>query len=482
MESCNYTEFWNEVLKQIKEDFVSQNKENDYILWFPQISYYEAKQNKIIISVPSMFYRDQLKTRGYIDIIKNKFFDLFGINIELEIIIKINSKPSQTTTDSYDKEYFTEQQISTKNTISTSNNDIDNSNEKLKKHPQLRSDFTFDTYVKCENNTFAYNAGLAISKNPGKAYNPVLIYGGVGVGKTHLMQAIGNEIYKNFNNKVIYITAENFTNEFISSVHSDTRTTNSMSKFKNKYRNADVLLIDDIQFLQKKDGTQEELFNTFDALVNANKQIVFTCDRPVSELKNLTDRLRSRFQMGLNTDILTPNFEGRRAILQKKVEEENLINKIPSEVLDLIAQNVETNVRDLVACLTKIVAYTELVEEKVTIEIAQNLLRDMFFSPRTENINIENIIKVVADYYNVSFIDLKGQKRNKNIMLPRQIAMYICRKLTEYSTTEIGREFGGRDHTTVMHSCEKIEQDILSDTTLDSTIQLLIRKIKDYKK
>lgn len=469
METWNYSAFWDEAIKQIKIDFEDQGKSTEFSLWF-NINYEESKKETIVGSVPSIFYKDQMKTRGYFKLIEDKLLELSGSNIKIETIIK-----QQTQTEVKKEENISTEEnvIPEKETVQKKTKE----NANTKEHPELKNDFSFDTYVKCEDNTFAYNAGLAISKNPGKVYNPVLIYGGVGVGKTHLMKAIGYDIWKNTNGKVIYITAENFTNEYIDCVR-----TNTMSKFKNKYRNADALLIDDIQFLQKKEGTQEELFNTFDALVNSNKQIVFTCDRPISELKNLTDRLRSRFQSGLNTDIQTPNFEGRRAILQKKVEKENIVEKIPSAVLDLIAQNVETNVRDLVACLTKIIAYTELVQKKITVEIAQNLLRDMFFSPRTESMNVENIIKIVANYYNVSFTDLKGQKRNKNIALPRQIAMYICRKLTEYSTTEIGVEFGGKDHTTVMHSCQKIEEKILADPTFDSTIQLLIRSVKDYKK
>ncbi|NLM00180.1 MAG: chromosomal replication initiator protein DnaA [Treponema sp.] len=466
METWDYKNFWIEAINQIKNEFISAGKENEFNLWF-SIEYISSEKEKINAGVPSVFYRDQMNNREYITLIENKIFELSGIKISVQIqIIEQNSTKSSKKISNKITE--SEKLIIKQN---------ENSENTVKKHPLLRSEFTFDTFVKCNENAFTYNAGLVISKNPGVIYNPVLIYGGVGVGKTHLMQAIGNAIWKNTNLKVIYITAENFTNEFIQCINS-----NSMTKFKNKYRNTDALLIDDIQFLEKKDGTQEELFHTFNALADAKKQIVFTCDRPVSELKNLTERLRSRFQMGLNTDIQTPTYETRRAILQKKIEDDYPDKKIPNEVLDLIAQNVETNVRDLVACLIKVIAYMDLVGENLTIEITQNLLRDMFFSPRTENMSIENIIKVVADYYNISYSDLKGQKRNKNIMLPRQIAMYIIRKITEYSTTEIGMEFGGRDHTTVMHSCNKIEKLILEDSTFDSTIQLLIRKVKDSKK
>lgn len=303
------------------------------------------------------------------------------------------------------------------------------------------------------------------------------------MGKTHLIQAIGNAVYQSGGLKVIYITAENFTNEFIQSLNDKTP-----QKFKNKYRSADVLLIDDIHFLQNKESTQEELFYTFDALYNSYKQIVFTCDRPISELKNLTERLRSRFERGLNVDLQPPKYEMRRAILEKKLAYihdqscSKITSLIPQEVIDLIAQNVETNVRDLESCLTKIIAYAELVESKVTLEIAQQQLRDKFSSSQPSNISIDVIQRVVADDFNISLVDIKGKKRTKNVTLPRQIAMYIAQEITEFSTTELGIEFGGKDHTTVMHSCQKIREAILTDSKLDSKIQYLIKTVKDYKK
>ena len=303
----------------------------------------------------------------------------------------------------------------------------------------------------------------------------MLIYGGVGLGKTHLMESIGNAIYKNNQNNVIYVTAETFTNEFIQAIN-----TNSANKFKNKYRNTDVLLLDDIHFLMGKRETQEELFNTFEALYNSNKQLVFTCDRPVTELKDMNERLVSRFGRGLSVDLQAPQYETRLAILQKKAENENI--KIKQEVIELIAKNVCSNVRDLEAALTKIKAFSELMEEEITLEKTQHLLRDTFSAPKQGNINIEIIQKVIADKYGISVSDIKGKKRNKNRVIPRQFAMYIARELTEHSTTEIGAEFGNRDHTTVMHSCQKVEELLISDPTVHTTIEMLKRSIKDYKK
>jgi len=294
------------------------------------------------------------------------------------------------------------------------------------------------------------------------------------LGKTHLMQSIGNRVWvERPKAKVICITAEEFTNEFIQSIHDKTT-----QNFKNKYRFVDVLLIDDIHFLQNKLGSQEELFHTFNALYDANKQMIFTCDRPVSELKNLSDRLRSRFERGLNVDLQPPNFETRCAILKKKIEAGRVA--VPDAVIEIIAKNISTNVRDLEAALTKLVAYAELVHKEITLEIAQNQLKDVFSQSKHGNVTIDNILRVVADYYKLSYSDLKGKKRTKNIAFPRQVAMFIARDITEYSTTELGFEFGGRDHTTVMHACQKIEERLKLDPNLESTIQALVRTIKEY--
>ena len=463
MSTFDYSVFWKETIKQINDEFEKNGDSSDFLMWFEPINYVSSSQNIITVSVPSAFFSDQLKTRGYLTLLQSKISELSGQDITIDFVISktpvTNKKESSPVSD---KKAEKAAPVSKSAEIH---------------HPLLKEEYTFDKFVKGDNNSFAYNAALAISKNPGKAYNPVLIYGGVGLGKTHLMQAIGNEIYSKSSgkSKIIYITAENFTNEFIQSISS-----NKMTEFKNKYRKADVLLIDDIHFFKSKDGTQEELFHTFDALYNSNKQLVFTCDRPLAEIKNISDRLRSRFERGLNVDLAPPDFETRQAILEKKLEGKNV--HIPKEVLQLIAKNVSSNVRDLEASLTKLIAYSELVGKEVTLEIAQQQLKDTFGSPKQGNISIETIQKVVAEHYSISFVDLKGKKRTKNIVFPRQLSMYITKELTEYSTTEIGAEFGGRDHTTVMHSIEKIEEDIKADTSLKQTIEALKRKIYDFKK
>lgn len=461
MAEWDYEIFWKEALNLIR----SEKEEQEFAMWF-NLEYLRAAENEIVVAVPSSFYRDQVKQR-YQDYIEEKIRGLTGkpISVVFEVVSR-TAAPAAPETPS-----------APAGTGPRNPGPAQAAPEKKRGHPLLNKDYTFDKYVIGDNNNFASNAALAIARNPGSAYNPLLIYGGVGLGKTHLMQAIGNYIYdtapEQTGNKIIYITAESFTSEFIQALKED-----KMAGFKKKYRYVDILLIDDIHFLENKWETQEELFHTFNALYDAKKQIVFTCDRPVSELKKISDRLRSRFERGLNVDLQPPNYETRCAILKKKIEGKNI--HIPDEVIDLVGKNVSSNIRDLEAALIKLIAYTELIGTAITLKIAQDQLRDMFASPKQTNMSIEIIQRVVADYFSLSYIDLKSKKRTHNIVFPRQLAMYIAREITEYSTTELGQSFGGRDHTTVMHSCQKIEERIRSDPTLESTIQTLIRSIKEY--
>ncbi|MBP7480765.1 MAG: chromosomal replication initiator protein DnaA [Spirochaetaceae bacterium] len=462
MGTWDYSIFWKETVNQLKNELTEQ----EFSMWF-NFEYETSTESSIILSVPSAFYRDQVKQR-YQTKIEGKIFELSGQHISIEFEIKARKKENtiEEPQNILLKKNSESPVISVKTTTEQDIKHRDN-------HPQLRKDYIFDNFIIGENNSFAANAAIAIAKNPGLAYNPCLIYGGVGLGKTHLMQAIGNLSWKEKGCKIIYITAENFTNEFVESIKN-----NKTQDFKNKYRNADMLLIDDIHFLQKKNETQEELFHTFNALYDANKQIIFTCDRPVSELKNLSERLRSRFERGLNVDLQPPNYETRCAILSKKIELRGIT--IPQEVLNLVARNISSNVRDLEASLTKLIAYAELTKKPVTLETAQQQLRDSFGAPKQNNVTIETIQKVVADYFSLSYTDLKGKKRTKAVSFPRQLAMYIAREITEYSTTELGMEFGGRDHTTVMHGCQKIEERLKAEPSLETTIQKLTKLIKDY--
>jgi chromosomal replication initiator protein len=471
MAESGYEVFWGEVLNRIRPKVGEQ----DFSFWFGNLEYLKAEENALVIAVPSSFYRDQIKIR-YQNQLETLLKDLIGHDLIIEFEVKPQnrkenpSRPVESeghrTASGPDKEdpELPKGKGNTQNPGGVKKN----------RHPQLVEDYTFDKYVIGDNNSFAANAAMAIGKNPGTAYNPLLIYGGVGLGKTHLMQAIGNYIHEHSVGKIIYTTAESFTNEFIQSIHEDQ---SSKSAFKNKYRYVDVLLIDDIHFLENKAETQSELFYTYEALYNAKKQIVFTCDRPVSELKNLTERLRNRFERGLNVDLQPPNYETRCAILKKKVEDSRI--DISNEVIALIGEKVSTNIRDLEAALTKLIAYAKLVGHPITLVNAQQILRDTFVSPRQANMSVELIQRVVAEYFSLSPNDLKGKKRAQNIVLPRQLSMYIARELTEYSTTEIGQAFGGRDHTTVMYSYKQIEERMRADPTLEPTIESLKRLVKE---
>ena len=449
--ALDYEIFWKEALTQIEEEITEQ----EYIMWFKNMKYKESNETQVVVAVPSSFYRDQI-TQRYQNTVENKLLELSGHTIRLKILLEKQTKmirKSQTTHTGEAKREV----------------------RKKKKHPQLKYEYTFDRFIIGESNSFAGNAAFAIAKNPGTGYNPCLVYGGVGLGKTHLIQAIGNSAhYDHPNMKIVYVTAETFANEFIFSIQNQ-----SGHVFKNKYRSVDILLIDDIHFLQGKEGTQEELFHTFNALYDGNKQMVFTSDRPVSDLRSLSDRLRSRFERGLNVDLQPPDYETRTAILKKKIEE-NRIN-IPDEVVDLICSNIITNVRDLEKALTKLIAYAELVNKIITLEIAQRELQDFFSLPNQRNINTDLIQRAVAEYFGLSYNDLKGKKKTKAIASPRQIAMYIVRQITNHSTTEIGSDFGGRDHTTVMHACRRIEERMKTNPTLEPTIQHIIREIKNHK-
>ncbi|GHU62271.1 chromosomal replication initiator protein DnaA [Spirochaetia bacterium] len=445
-------------MNQIREELGEQ----EFALWF-NLEYLDASENELTIGVSSTFHQDQVRQR-YQLYIEKKIQDLIGKNLTINFIVQTRSTEKDPIRKSGAEKPVGLPAAKPAPSPAAPKN----------RHSQLREDYTFDAYIIGDNNNFAANAAQAVALNPGTtSYNPLLIYGGVGLGKTHLMQAIGNEIYKKSESEIIYTTAETFTNEFIQSLKE-----NKQPAFRNKYRFVDVLLIDDIHFLQKKIETQEELFNTFNALYDANKQMIFTCDRTVSELKDFSDRLRTRVGMGLNVDLQLPKYETRVAILNKKLETYNIT--IPDEVIELISRNISTNIRDLESAMNKLVAYAKLIKKPVTLEIAQEQLRDVFASPKQSNLSIEIIQREVADHYLLSMSDLKGRKRTQSIVFPRQLAMYIARVLTEYSTIEIGQSFGGRDHSTVIHSCEKIEDRIRADPKVDSEIQNIIRTIKTH--
>ena len=468
-----YQEAFEYAMNELHKEYIAKNDEDTFLLWF-NLDYVEDTIDTITASVKTEFLSFNMKKNGYITIIQNKIREITGQeNIVLNVIVvknEINNSPESD--DDEDIKIFKSQTIEPQN----EKTDENDTNQKKKKHPLLNEDFNFDSFIPGENSDYAYKAALAVAQKPGKKYNPILFYGGSGLGKTHLMEAIGNYIYQNNpeNLKICYISAENFTNEFTSSI-----TSKKTNDFKNKYRNLDVLLLDDIHFLSGKEATQEELFYTFNALSDKNAQMVFTCDRPIREIQKMANRLVSRLSNGLSIDLQPPNYETRIAILQKKLQLKE--KELNPEIIEFIAKNVETNVRELEAALNKVLGYIELFGGSPDLDTVKNQLKDLITANSIENISIDIIQKVIADNYQVSVSDLKSKKRDKKFVIPRQIAIYIAREITEISFMELGNEFGGKDHTTMMHAYEKVKDLIKIDPSLNNKIQLYIREIKEHK-
>ena len=338
----------------------------------------------------------------------------------------------------------------------------------------LKPRYTFDTFVVGANNALAHAASLAVAESPGEIYNPLFIYGGVGLGKTHLMHSIAHFILKNNPKaKILYVTSEKFTNELIDAIRNKNNI--STTEFREKYRNNDVLLIDDIQFIIGKESTQEEFFHTFNALHEAKKQIIISSDKPPKEIETLEERLRSRFEWGLTVDIQSPDYETRMAILRKKEELEGY--NIDNEVIKYIATHIKSNIRELEGALTKIVALSKLNKKEITLELAEEALKDLISPNAVREITPELIINVVADHYKIQPSDITSSKRNKEVVYPRQIVMYLCRHMTNTSLQAIGKELGGKDHTTIIHGADKITAELVDNEALANTIEILKKKI-----
>ena len=484
-------------MEELHREYKAQNKEDEFVLWF-NMTYVESTIDTVTASVPNPFLRKMITENGYATIVENKLRETLGQNnIKLEITVNADTKPSEIITEAVEnvkeqekkeEELLMQNQSSSLKTVETPSYDVEDyenissdseviSSSNKNQSSLLKPEYNFETFIPGENSNYAYNASVAVAKNPGKLYNPLLLYGGSGLGKTHLMQAIGNYIYSNSPEKlkINYVSAETFGNDFTSSL-----TKKNVQAFKDKYRTLDLLLLDDIHFLQGKEGMQNELFYTFEALSQRNVQMVFTCDRPLKEIKNMTERLVSRLGKGLSIDLQPPNYETRIAILKKKLELQGRI--LDSEIIEYIAQNVETNVRELEAALNKIIGYAELIGSRPTLDVVKSQLKDLLSTSVAENVTLDTIMNVVANNYNITISDLKGKKRDKKIVVPRQIAIYIARDMTEYSYIEIGNEFGGRDHTTIMHAYDRINDMKQIDPSLEAKIELYEREIREYKK
>ncbi|MGB4509544.1 MAG: chromosomal replication initiator protein DnaA [Syntrophomonadaceae bacterium] len=425
----DYATAWSKVMQIIRNEIGSTS----FDIWFSKANFSEVRGNKFYISVPNSLTKEWIESR-YLNTMLNHLRALTNQDVSIELITEAYAP--QTGTSSF-----------------------------------LNAKYTFDTFVVGNSNRFAHAACYAVGEAPARAYNPLFIYGGVGLGKTHLMQAIGHHIiHKNRNATVTYVSSEQFTNELIGSIRDD-----NTSGFRNKYRNIDVLLIDDIQFLAGKERTQEEFFHTFNSLYEANKQLVISSDRPPRNIPTLEDRLRSRFEWGLICDIQPPDLETRIAILRKKAQMENL--NIPYDILDYIANSIESNIRELEGALIRLVAYATVTGKTLDMALATEALKDILPPPRPRKITIEMIQKEICNYYNIEMSELLSKKRNKQIVIPRQVAMFLCRKLTDASYPQIGDQFGGRDHTTVIHATEKMEKEITNDPELAHAIEELSQRL-----
>lgn len=426
-----------------------------FTTWFKNTSILDHSEDKIIIGVPNAFTKEWLMNKFHQDILRA----IRSVNpeikqIEYQISSNYAQRPSPTVASLVVAS--TDEPQKPKSSVLASG---------------LNPKYTFQNFIVGSNNELAAAAAAAVSKNPGKAYNPLFIYGGVGLGKTHLMQAIGNEFLKlDEGKKILYVTTERFTNEFIQSVRD-----NKADRFKNVYRNIDVLLIDDVQFLAGKEQTQEEFFHTFNALHQSNKQVVLSSDRLPKEIPAIEERLVSRFEWGMIADVQSPDFETRLAILRSKAHERGYA--VDAQVLEYIAQAVETNIRELEGSLNRLMVYCQLNNTQPTLDKVKDILANIIFSPKKRVASAKKIMEIVADFYNVSLDDLVKQSRKKEYVNPRQIAMFIIRKELETSLPMIGEIFGGRDHTTVIHAIDKIQRLAKEKENLKQEISLITNRV-----
>jgi len=439
-------ELWTRGLAEIMERIDRQNFET----WIKPIRFVSRNKNEIILDVPNKFFRDWV-AEHYLRQIESLLSTI--ATHEVKVVFQVNEKLEGRA-------------------------NLDKAFKKEEKDParppqrinHLVAKYTFANFVIGTSNQFAHAACVAVANQPGDHYNPLFIYGGVGLGKTHLVNAIGHQaVAQRPSLKIVYLSSESFMNELIASLRRD-----RMDEFKRKFRNVDLLILDDVQFIAGKERTQEEFFHTFNSLYESHKQIVITSDKFPKEIPGLEDRLRNRFEWGLIADIQPPDMETRVAILQKKAEVEGVL--LPHDVAIFLASNIDSNVRELEGSLTRLGAFSSLTKVVITVDLAKELLRNTLKGAQRE-ITVENIQKTTCDYFNIKIGDLKAKRRTQNIALPRQVAMYLCRKYTENSFPAIGDKFGGRDHSTVIHASKTIERKIKEDPHMQNTIEKLERNL-----
>ena len=430
----------NELLTKAKELLKDEVTKIAYETWIRDLDIESADIGNIVLVANNAFQKESILSR-YHDLIKNTFNYITNRNCEITVILKDD---------------IPEEEIEVAKQLSNNPNSYPNST--------LNPKYTFDSFVVGNSNRFAHAAALAVAEAPAIAYNPLFIYGGVGLGKTHLMQAIANEILVNNRNaNILYVTSEKFTNQLINAIKDGKN-----ELFRNKYRNIDVLLIDDIQFIAGKERIQEEFFHTFNTLHENGKQIIISSDKPPKDIKLLEDRLKSRFEWGLIADISNPDYETRLAILRKKAQLDNII--IDDEILSDIATKIDSNIRELEGILNKLIANASLTNCQITIEMAEKAINDVV-TKKDKVLSLELIQETIAKYFNITVEELKGVKRSNDVTFPRQIAMYLCRNVAQLPLTKIGEGFGKRDHTTVIHACNKIEKEIQNNVSTKRIVE-----------
>ncbi len=436
-----------ELLTKAKDILKDETTKISYETWIKNLEIDSVTNDHIVLVATSTFQRDAVDSR-YHDLLQNTFKFITNRDCTLSIIVKESGKTEISSQAPVSQPVDLDANTGYVNSI-------------------FKQEYTFDTFVVGNNNRFAHAAALAVADAPATSYNPLFIYGGSGLGKTHLLHAIGNEILrKNRNSNILYVTSEKFTNQLINAIKD-----NKTDQFRNLYRNIDVLLIDDIQFIAGKERIQEEFFHTFNTLHENGKQIILSSDRPPKDMQLLEDRLKSRFEWGLIADISSPDYETRLAILRKKAQLENVL--VDDEILSNIANRIDSNIRELEGALMKLIAESSLINTPITMEMAERAINNIV-SQKDKVISSDFIQDTVAKYFNISIKDLRSSKRSNDIAFPRQIAMYLCRNVAQMSLPQIGKEFGKRDHTTVMHACNKIEKEMKDN----SNTKLIVESVK----
>jgi len=444
-------DLWNEVADRLKDAL----NDTTYRTWFDQVAGGEVSSDGVVLTVPNDFTREWIEAH-FLGLVQAAVRELTGDERPVRLLVRADRQPEEVSA----------QTIRSEAAVPVV----------ARAYEGLNPKYTFDSFVIGSSNRFAHAAALAVAEAPAQAYNPLFIYGGTGLGKTHLLQAVGQYVAEHSAALTVrYVTSETFMNDFINSLR-DKR----IEGFKTRYRSYDLLMIDDIQFLEGKERIQEEFFHTFNSLYEAGRQIVISSDRPPREISTLEERLRSRFEWGLITDIQPPDLETRIAILRKRVKTDGIHVPDP-QVLTFIASRVSTNIRELEGALTRVVAFSSLTGRLMTVDLAQDVLRDVFPQGEAAEVSIERIQETVIERFGLSLDELCGEKRAQNIVYPRQVAMYLSRELTDSSLPKIGRHFGGRDHTTVIHATSKIARLIREDRSVYNLVQELTARVKQAR-